>query len=102
VTGGIAALRRGGRLVAVGIPLSGIELDLRRVVLEELTVLGSIGHVWDEDFRSAVDLLCRDDVDGTTMITHRLPLERAVDEGFELLANRGGGSVVKVLVSPRL
>jgi (R,R)-butanediol dehydrogenase/meso-butanediol dehydrogenase/diacetyl reductase len=101
-TAGIAALRRGGRLVAVGIPLAGIELDLRRLVLEELTLLGSIGHVWDEDFRAAVDLLCRDVVDGAALITHRLPLERAVDEGFELLANRGGAPVIKVLVSPQL
>jgi (R,R)-butanediol dehydrogenase/meso-butanediol dehydrogenase/diacetyl reductase len=102
VADGVAALRRGGRLVAVGIPLASAEIDLRRVVLEELTLLGSIGHVWDEDFTEAVRLLCTDEVDATTLITHRLPLERAVDEGFALLADRRDEPVLKVLVSPAL
>lgn len=101
VADGVAALRRGGRLVAVGIPLTGIELDLRRIVLEELTIYGSIGHVWDEDFTEAVRLLCTDRVDGAALITHRLSLERAV-EGFTLLADRSNQAVLKVLVSPRL
>jgi (R,R)-butanediol dehydrogenase/meso-butanediol dehydrogenase/diacetyl reductase len=102
VVDGVAALRRGGRLVAVGIPLEGAPIDLRRVVLEELTLLGSVGHVWDEDFAEAVRLLCTDAVDGTALITHRLPLDKAVEEGFALLADRGDEPVVKVLVSPTL
>lgn len=101
VAEGLAALRRGGRLVAVGIPLGSADLDLRRVVLEELTISGSIGHVWDEDFAEAVRLLCTDTVDAAALITHRLPLERAVDDGFALLADRGDEPVLKILVSPR-
>lgn len=98
---GIAALARGGSLVAVGIPVTDAVVDLRRVVLEELTILGSIGHVWDEDFSSAVELLCAGAVDAAPLITHRLPLDRAVDEGFRLLADRGDEAVLKVLVSPK-
>jgi threonine dehydrogenase-like Zn-dependent dehydrogenase len=40
-------------------------------------------------------------VDAAALISHRLPLERAVDEGFALLADRGADPVLKVLVSPR-
>ena len=97
---GLLALRQGGRLVAVGIPLGTAELDLRRIVLDELTVLGSIGHVYDEDFAAAVRLICEERVDAGALISHRLPLEDAVNRGFALLAERGDEPVVKVLVSP--
>jgi (R,R)-butanediol dehydrogenase/meso-butanediol dehydrogenase/diacetyl reductase len=101
VGAGLAALRRGGTLVVVGIPPATAELDVRRIVLEELTVTGSIGHVWDEDFATAVDLVCTGVVDAGALITHRLPLDRAVDEGFALLADRGDQAALKILVSPR-
>lgn len=97
---GLQVLRQGGRLVAVGIPLGSADLDLRKIVLDELTVLGSIGHVWDEDFADAVQLICEERVDAGALITHRLPLEDAVARGFALLADRGDEPVVKVLVSP--
>jgi len=97
---GLQVLRQGGRLVAVGIPLGAAELDLRKIVLDELSVLGSIGHVWDEDFTAAVRLICEQRVDVAALISHRLPLAEAVSRGFELLADRGDEQVLKVLVSP--
>ena len=97
---GLHALRQGGRLVAVGIPLGTAELDLRRIVLDELSVLGSIGHVWDEDFTEAVRLICEREVDAAALISHRLRLDEAVERGFALLADRGDEPVVKVLVRP--
>ena len=100
VSGAPALLRRGGRLVLVGIPLDDVTFDLRRVVLDEITVVGSIGHVWNRDTIEAVRLICERQVDAGALISHRLPLERAVDEGFSLLAGEDAGTVLKVLVSP--
>lgn len=98
---GLGLVRRGGCLAAVGIPRGDVSLDLRRVVLDEITVVGSIGHVWDQDVTEAVRLICERRVDAEALITHRLPLERAADEGFALLATRDV-PVLKVLVSPLL
>ncbi len=98
----LLALRQGGRLVAVGIPLGTAELDLRRIVLDELSVLGSIGHVWDEDFADAVRLICEGVVDPAPLISHRISLGEAVSTGFDLLAGRAGSDVRKILVSPHL
>ncbi len=101
VASGLASLRQGGRLVVVGIPLGAVSMDLRRVVLDELTVLGTIGHVWDEDFTTAVQLICEKRVDASSLITHRLSLGDAVTQGFALLADRSAEvTTVKVLVSP--
>lgn len=95
----LPSLRKGGRLVAVGIPVAALELDLRRVVLDELSLLGSIGHVWDEDFATAVRLICEQVVDPRPLITHRIGLRDAAERGFALLAERDT-HVLKVLVSP--
>lgn len=97
---GIHALRPGGRLVAVGIPLATVNMDLRRIVLDELTVLGSIGHVYDEDFAEAVRLICEGKVDAGILISHRLSLAEAATRAFSLLSRPGAEPVLKVLVSP--
>lgn len=100
VAAGLRSLRKGGRMVVVGIPLEGLQLDLRRLVLDELSILGTIGHVYDEDFATAVRLICERRVDPGPLITHRLGLTDAVDQGFALLADRSDALVVKVLVRP--
>lgn len=97
----LAALRRGGRLVAVGIVGGPATLDYRRVVLEELTIIGSVGHVYDEDFARAVELICDRSVDPAPFVTHRIALDEAVTEGFDRLADPArSGTALKILVHP--
>jgi threonine dehydrogenase-like Zn-dependent dehydrogenase len=87
--------------VLVGIPPEAGKLDYKTVILRELTIVGTVGHVYDEDTRAAVSLLSSGQVDAAPMITHRVPLERAIEDGIERLARPGGELVLKILVSPR-
>lgn len=93
--------RAGGRIVLVGIPPAAGKFDFKTVVLRELSVIGSVGHVFDEDMLAAVSLLCSGRVDAASLITHRIGLERAVPDGIQFLAGEGRSSALKILVSPR-
>ena len=46
-------------------------------------VIGSLSHVWDEDFRAAVGLLERGAVHADQVVSARIPLEDTVSYGFE-------------------
>ena len=61
-------------------------------------LIGTVGHVYDEDFARAIDLITSGAIDASAMITHHLPLDRALD-GFALLA-AGDPTAVKVLIGP--
>lgn len=95
-------VRSGGRVVLVGLPVGPSTLDLGTLVLRELSLVGSVGHVSDEDTRTAVALLSSGRVDPAPLITHRLPLQRAVDDGIAALAGTARATALKMLVSPRL
>jgi (R,R)-butanediol dehydrogenase/meso-butanediol dehydrogenase/diacetyl reductase len=94
--------RSGARIVLVGIPPQPGMIDLQSVVLRELSLIGTVGHVYDLDTRAAVSLIASGRVDPAPLITHRLPLERAVDDGFRFLAGDGRASAIKILISPAL
>jgi threonine dehydrogenase-like Zn-dependent dehydrogenase len=47
-----------------------------------------------------VELLCSRRVDASALISHRIPLERAVPDGIEVLAGPARGEVRKILVHP--
>lgn len=94
--------RTGGRLVIVGIPPQPGKIDYKTLVVRELNMIGTLGHVYDEDTRSAVSLIASRRVDPAPLITHRLPLERTVEDGFQLLAAESRSTALKILVSPRL
>lgn len=94
--------RTGGRIVLVGIPPVPGTLDFKTLVIRELSMVGTVGHVYDEDTLAAVALIASKRVDAGALISHRLPLERTVDDGFRFLAGEGRASALKVLVSPKL
>jgi (R,R)-butanediol dehydrogenase / meso-butanediol dehydrogenase / diacetyl reductase len=95
----LAAPRKGGRLVLVGFPSQPTALDFASIAAREIEIIGSLAHVYDEDFAAAVDLLGSGRVLVAPIITHRLALEEVVAGGFERLAARDR-SAIKVLVSP--
>jgi (R,R)-butanediol dehydrogenase/meso-butanediol dehydrogenase/diacetyl reductase len=81
----IGALRKGGRAVLIGIhpqPAGFVPLDL---VMNEREIVGSLSHVYDEDFRTALALLGHGTVRAEPVITDRIPLERAVEDGLMVL-----------------
>jgi (R,R)-butanediol dehydrogenase / meso-butanediol dehydrogenase / diacetyl reductase len=92
--------RPGGRIVLVGFPPRPGALDYKTLLLKELSLVASVGHVYDIDFAAAVRLLSSGRVDAGALITHRIPLERAVADGIELLASPDRRDALKILVSP--
>jgi (R,R)-butanediol dehydrogenase/meso-butanediol dehydrogenase/diacetyl reductase len=93
----IRSLGIGGRAVLVGLhphPSSITPIDL---IVGEREVIGSFSHVYDEDFRAALDLLGSGDVRATPLISDRVPLEHAVEDGLRAL-DRAPEGHLKILV----
>jgi (R,R)-butanediol dehydrogenase/meso-butanediol dehydrogenase/diacetyl reductase len=99
VASALAAARRGGRVVLVGLPDQPGTLDFAALAGAEKEVIGSLSHVYDEDFAAAVDLLTDGRVRVDALITHRLQLDKVVDQGFKRLAS-GDLRAIKILVTP--
>jgi (R,R)-butanediol dehydrogenase / meso-butanediol dehydrogenase / diacetyl reductase len=83
-----------GRMVVVGIHPDPVPVDLNRVFLRELSIVGS--RVYNRaDFDTAVELVHRDAVAVQSLISEVVPLAK-VSEAFDALES--GGGVVKVLI----
>ena len=83
-------------------PTGAVEARARPVdtlTRREKSIIGSLSHVWDEDFRIALGLLGRGAVQATPLITDRIPLSAAVSGGLALLRDEPGKHV-KILVQP--
>ncbi|MGF6610136.1 (R,R)-butanediol dehydrogenase/meso-butanediol dehydrogenase/diacetyl reductase [Paraburkholderia sp. WSM4175] len=89
------ALRKGGRLVMVGLmPHAGF--DAFRAVNDELTLTASVGyrHAYEDLLR----IVASGALDLTSIVTRIVSLEAAVADGFDaLLADR---TQIKILISP--
>jgi (R,R)-butanediol dehydrogenase/meso-butanediol dehydrogenase/diacetyl reductase len=99
VEAALAAADVGGRIVLVGIDGRPVSFDPFSIIRGERSIIGSISHVYDEDFRSAVMLLGRGAVRAVPLITDRIPLERVLEEGIDALRDHGDEHL-KILVSP--
>src|SRR5215831_21213044 len=95
----IRALRSGGRAVVLGIGTRPVTVPPLDLVVGEKSVIGSLSHVWDEDFRIALGLLGRGAVQAAPLISDRIPLSAAVSGGLALLRDEPGKHV-KILVQP--
>jgi (R,R)-butanediol dehydrogenase/meso-butanediol dehydrogenase/diacetyl reductase len=93
------AARRGGRTVFVGLPAEPASLDFLGLVLAERELIGSLSHIWDEDFAAAVDMLGEGVIRAEQVVGARVSLERTVDLGFDSIADAELDGI-KVLVSP--
>jgi (R,R)-butanediol dehydrogenase / meso-butanediol dehydrogenase / diacetyl reductase len=97
----VAAARAGGRAVVVGLASEPARVDLFAFAIGEKELIGSLSHVWDEDFAAAVRLLADGILSADQVVERRLPLEGTVDHGFAAIENPDSAGV-KVLVSPHL
>ncbi len=83
-----------GQLVVVAIHPEPVPVDLNRVFLRELEIVGT--RVYDRsDFEYAVDLVSRGDIPAAELISTVVPLS-SVAAAFDALES--GGGVVKVLI----
>ncbi|MGK9232283.1 alcohol dehydrogenase catalytic domain-containing protein [Inquilinus limosus] len=96
VSDGLAVLRSGGILVVAGIHSGHLNLDLTRFVRDKKQ-LRAAHDTTARAFATAIDLLTAHAAVLSRLITHRLPLARAV-EAFELARQR---QAVKVLLLPQ-
>jgi (R,R)-butanediol dehydrogenase / meso-butanediol dehydrogenase / diacetyl reductase len=96
----VDAVRRGGRVVLVGIGHGAAEVEAQRIVTYEREIHGSLGY--RHDLPRVVELLRTGSFDPSPMITGAVPLEEAVEGAFEvLLADRGEHMKLLVRVGGR-
>jgi len=95
----VQALRAGGRAVVLGIGTRPVTVPPLDLVIGEKSIIGSLSHVWDEDFRIALGLLGRGAVQAAPLISDRIPISAAVNGGLALLRDEPGKHV-KILVQP--
>jgi (R,R)-butanediol dehydrogenase/meso-butanediol dehydrogenase/diacetyl reductase len=91
-------VRRGGRLVVAGICNQPVAVDLRRVVLFEREVVGSLGY--RHDFPRVLALIGAGRLDPTPLITRVVPFESAAAE-IVRQAEQPAGTDLKTLVEVR-
>jgi threonine dehydrogenase-like Zn-dependent dehydrogenase len=95
----LRALRPGGRAVLLGIVTEPAPIAPMDLVRGEKSLIGSLSHVWDQDFRVALRLLDRGAVQAAPLITDRIPLGAAVSGGLALLRDEPEKHL-KILVRP--
>jgi (R,R)-butanediol dehydrogenase/meso-butanediol dehydrogenase/diacetyl reductase len=94
----IASARSSGRVVLIGITSARVPLPVWDLVVGEKTLVGSLSHVWDEDFAAALDLLASGQVVYEPLLT-RIRLPDALELGLRALAERPAEHI-KILVGP--
>lgn len=90
-------VRRGGRLMLIGLQSAPRELDLHDLVLREVDILTSVAHVCGSDLPEAIELLA-DGRLAAAALDRVIGLEALVEEGLEPLA--AGQVAGKVLIDP--
>jgi L-iditol 2-dehydrogenase len=91
----LEAVRRGGRVVQVGIP-PGDRTSFKASLSRAKGVTLLVARRMREKYREAIQLVNEKKVDVESIVSHRFPLERTA-EAFGLAVRRGG---LKVVVEP--
>jgi len=93
----LAAARRGGRVLLVGLQAAPRELDLLSATVREIEILTTVAHVCDVDLPGALELLARTAL-GSVVIDRVIALEDLVEDGIRPLAR--GLARGKIVVAP--
>jgi (R,R)-butanediol dehydrogenase/meso-butanediol dehydrogenase/diacetyl reductase len=97
----IDVTRPGGRAVVVGLASHPAAVDLFALATGEKELIGSLSHVWDEDFAAAVRLLGDGVLTADQVVAARVSLDDAVERGFASIGSTELAGV-KIQVSPSL
>jgi (R,R)-butanediol dehydrogenase/meso-butanediol dehydrogenase/diacetyl reductase len=95
----LASAPRGARVVAVGVQKRPREVDLRRLALDEIELVGTVAHTAATDMPEALRLLSGRTAGWSDLAPVAVPLEEAVPAGIVPLAE-GRSRQVKTLVDP--
>ena len=96
VNAAIAMARRGGRVAVVGIPTEGVTINLQRVVLDEVELVGSRASAGE--MRRVLPLVEQGRVRVSELITHRFPLTQ-YQQAIDTFNDRASGAI-KIIVNP--
>jgi len=97
----IASVRRGGRVVAVGLQDPPSTLDLRALALREIELIGTVAHRCDRDLPAALGLLASRTEGWADIAPVAIPLESLVSDGLGPMS-RGTSPRIKTLIDPRI
>jgi threonine dehydrogenase-like Zn-dependent dehydrogenase len=92
----VAACRRGGRVIVVGMHSERPAVDMRAVTLRELELLGTVAHICERDLRDAVALLAAY-APLRTLARRVIGIDDVVGEGLAPLA--AGEASEKIVVA---
>ncbi len=93
----LSLVRRGGRVLQVGLPTEPVPLPLRQFTVPEIDLITTNGHVCDTDLPQALTLLATTDL-ASTIVDRIIPLDALVNEGLLALAERRArGKVIVAL-----
>lgn len=97
----IESARKAGRIVLVGLPVAPATFNLFSIATTEKEVIGSLSHVYDEDFDTAVRLLADGRIEADLLITDRISLDDLLPRGLHRLENQAADTL-KILVRPNM
>ncbi len=89
----------GGTIVVLGVYFGNVELDWMPLFHREARLIPSLGycrHDGGREMDEAAEMLAEDPAIARALITHRFPLQDAV-EGFRVAADRAAGAIRVVL-----
>jgi threonine dehydrogenase-like Zn-dependent dehydrogenase len=96
-----AVTRPGGRIVAAGIQKAPVSVDLSRLSLREIDLIGTVAHRCTTELPRALDLLGRRERGWGDIAPRVHSLEEVVERVLPDLA-AGRAAAIKALVDPRL
>jgi len=92
----LAALRKGGRIAAVGIPAEGVHIDMRDLVLYELEIVGS--RASQGEMTRVLPLIADGRMRLAEIMTHQFRLADFAD-ALETFRDRSSGAI-KITIKP--
>jgi L-iditol 2-dehydrogenase len=90
------AAAKGGVVSVIGIPLGEPQLPMKRIVLDEIEIIGDRAN--PNTAQDALSLLVNGRIDLAPLLTHRFPLSRFAD-ALDTFEHRRDGAV-KVAIHP--
>jgi (R,R)-butanediol dehydrogenase/meso-butanediol dehydrogenase/diacetyl reductase len=91
----ITLVRRGGKIVALGICGEPVEADFMTIVMNELSIKG--GYCGYEEYPICLDYIAQGRIDVDSLVSDEIALKEIVEKGFEALI-KPETDAVKILV----
>ena len=93
----VAATRRGGRVLIVGLQSAPREIDLFALTVHEIEITTTLAHVCDIDLPESLQIISGSDL-ASIVLDRVIPLDALVDEGIRPLAE--GTASGKIVINP--